>query len=292
MRPEEKASTKRPDKFKRWMIASLFLIPLALFVTPLGYHYFYRPVKMKVLIQLLRYGGINRWASKMLFNQGEEAVPHLIHSLSDKNAYVRAGSVRLLISLGPRKGVDYEALLPHLKRLASDPEDLVRHNALWALGEIRSEEAVGLLIKCLSDPDRLFRINAAHTLGRTGSKVAVVPLIQALYERDVSLRTVAAEALGKIGSSKAVAPLIATLKEEAPPQARPIQWTRFRRAVIEALESITGRSLGNFRRATTDDERQEIIQQWLEWWKENKEEYEQPERDAPKPLGSKTVRQF
>ncbi len=269
---------KRPDKFKRWMIASFFLIPLVLFGSVVGYRYVYRPVKMKALIHLYCYRWTcyrwtQQWAYERIYNEGEAAVPYLIRSLSDKNYYIRAVSLRLLISLGPRKGVDYEALLPHLKRLVSDPEMMVRHSAVRALAEIRSEEAVGLLIKSLSHPDKLVRINTAHALGTTGSKEAVGPLIKALHEKDLGLRRAAADALGEIGFSKALPHLIAALEEEAPPQAIPIQWSRFRRAVITALESITGRSLGNFRRATTDAERQEIIQKWFNWWEENKEEY-------------------
>lgn len=264
---------KRPDKFKRWMIVNLFLIPLVLFGVPLGFYYFYMPAKMKVVIHLFSYRRTQSWAYERINNEGENAVPYLIHSLSDKNPYIRTASLHMLISLGPQKGVDYDALLPQLKKLLSDPEDLVRGKAVWALAEIGSEEAVGLLIKSLSHPDWSFRIDVACALGGTGSKEAVGPLIKVLNETGVRLRQVAAGALGEIGSGEAVGPLIATLKEEPPPQTRAIEWNSFRRNVIEALEQITGQSFGDVEKAT-DAQRKEIIQKWLNWWEENKEKYE------------------
>ena len=296
--------TKRPDKFQRWMIASFFLIPLVLFVTTLSFYYFYMPVKMKVLIHLLRYQWTRSWAHQSIYNEGERAVPYLINGLRDKNARIRELSVYKLRHFAALQ-IKCEGVVPPLIKLFSDTDagvraaaaqalgyfadkravpgliillgdaDLrVRYSAARALGKIGSEDAVAPLIKSLSDPETYVRQTAARALAEIGSKEAVEPLTEALSDPEFNVRQNAAWALGEIGSRQVVRNLIACLKEEMPPTGIPGQWRSFRNSVTGALEKITGQSFGKFSQTTSDPERQEIIQKWLQWWEENKDKYE------------------
>jgi len=144
-------------------------------------------------------------------------------------------------------------------------------SALWRFADKR---AVPGLIKLLSDPEHNVRNSAAHALGRIAPHEAVEPLIQTLSDPELFVRETAAEALSKIGSHKAVGPLIACLEQESPAGLMPGRWGTFRNRVVEALETITGRSFGKLYEAPTDAQRQEIIHKWLEWWQENKDQYE------------------
>jgi len=268
-------ANKRPDKFKRWMIASFFLIPLFLFGSIVGYrfiHRLYRPAKMKVLIQLLCYRRTDHWAHNRICDEGENAVPYLIKGLGDKNPRVRVMSAGVLRDFAAAR-IEAEKAVPKLIELLSDTDESVRWMAASALAYFADKRAVPGLIKLLSDPQPSVRGSAAYALGKIAPDDAVGPLIQTLFDPEIFVRTQAVEALDKIGSPKAVGPLIACLEQEKPPGIRPGRWRRFKRTVIETLEKITGQSFGDYRRAVLDVEFREIIQKWLDWWEENKEKY-------------------
>lgn len=99
------------------------------------------------------------------------------------------------------------------KALRDEDED-VRWNAAEALGNIRSETAVQLLLDALKDENEDVRSNAANALGKTGSKKVVKPLIDVLEDENEDVRKEAAEALGYIESERAVQPLIDALRDE------------------------------------------------------------------------------
>ena len=269
-------ANKRPDKFKRWMIASFFLIPLVLFGSTLGSYYFFTPVKMHILIHLLRYQKTATWAFDKIYQEGEEAVPYIIGGLSSKHQPVRYWSLRVLWGLVLRKGVDYKPALTQIVKLVSDPDFAIRHTAAEVLGKIGADEAVGPLIKLLSHPRREVRYSAAFALGKIGSEKAVRPLIKTLCDPDDWVCMGAIEALGKIGSDKAVGRLIDCLEQKPMPGARVNRLLSVQLYGVEALEKITGQNFGDIRVAETlsQAQHQAIIQKWLDWWEENKEKYE------------------
>jgi len=260
---------KPPDKFKRWMIASLFLIPLVLFGTTLGYYYFYTPIKMHTLIYLLGYDKTRDWAEKRIWSEREKAAPYLIRALSDPDVNVRASAAWALGYLEAKEAV------PQLLKLLSDPDWQVRFSAAWALGKMGSE-AAGELVKLLSNPDGRVRYHAAEALGLSKAKEAVPNLIRLLSDPAWNVRSQAAWALGEIGPDEAVGPLIASLKETpTPPAGTHIgTWRRFAGDAVRSLEKITGQNFGDIHAVGTDAQRQEIIQKWLYWWQENKDKYD------------------
>jgi HEAT repeat protein len=204
----------------------------------------------------------------------ERAVPHLIRLLSDPDGVVRLSAPEAIGEIGGEEHVS------QLVKLLSDPKGWVREGAAQALGEIGSEEAIGALIKCLSaDPGRDVRSSAAWALGEIGSDEVVEPLIQSLADPDWFVRYSAADALGETGSLNAVRPLIATL-EQTLGRERDSDYWAFQLYLVSALEQITGQSFGEAYGAS-HAERRHIIQNWLDWWEENKEKYqEQPGQPA------------
>ena len=266
---------KRPDRFKRWMIASFFLIPLFLFGSIVGHRYvsrLYTPAKMKVLIQLLCYRRTQDWAHNRICDEGENAVPYLIKGLGNKNPEVRVMSATVLRNFAAA-GIESKKAVPKLIQVLSDTDESVRWMAAYALGYFADKRAVPGLIKLLSDPQPNVRLSAAYALGKIAPRDAMGPLIQTLSDPEIFVRTRAAYALSNIDSPEAVVPLIGCLKEDRPPGVTPGDWRRYWSGVIEALDQITGHSFGKFYEATTDAEREAIIQKWLNWWEENKEEY-------------------
>ncbi len=122
-----------------------------------------------------------------------------------------------------------------------DPENEVRRNTAYRLGDIGDISAVPALIKALEDEDNEIRAVAAWSLGENGDPSAVPALIEALGDEDAEVklksveailkvgkpavpalielleggkrRAFAAKALGKIGDSSAVAALIMALED-------------------------------------------------------------------------------
>lgn len=292
-----------------WLI--IFLIGALILGLSIAGFYAYTPVKLHIFTRLLRHNMTSRWAWGWIYAQGEEAVPCFVKGLRSKNPEVRSTSEMVLESLayaGIKSEIGVLALiellshpdaevrskaarplgvfadkraLPGLRKLLSDSDARVRCSAAAALGKIGDKKAVPDLVKLLSDPDHLVRYWTAETLGKIGSDEAVGPLISSLSDPDLSVRQAATGALGRIGSDKAVGPLIACLKQPPMKNVRSGTWARFKLNAIGALEKITGRSFGDYRKAASDpkDQRQEIIQKWQNWWEENKEEFQEPESE-------------
>jgi len=291
---------KQPDKFKRWMIASFFLIPLLLFGSIAGYYHLHFPIKMWVLICLLGYDRTSSWAWERIHNQGKRAVPYVIKGLWSENEEVRLTSEAILRNLaggvkddrlaarlikllshpnarvraGAATGLGVfrdKAAVPALTKLLSDPEVLVRSSAARALGEVGDERAVSRLIDLLSDPDSGVRCSVAYALGNIGDNRGVPALIKVLSESNIFVRMSAIFALGEIGAEEAAGPLIGCLS----PKARwGMAFPEYEPAVIESLQKITGENFGSVWRNTPRPILEETIQKWLKWWEENKEKYE------------------
>ncbi|MFN0314173.1 MAG: HEAT repeat domain-containing protein, partial [Burkholderiales bacterium] len=87
--------------------------------------------------------------------------------------------------------------------------------AAWALGEIKSPEAVPALIQVLKDSDEGVRENTVRALGEINSSDAVPALMEAVKDlaNTPAVRRAAAWALGEIKSPEAVPALILALKD-------------------------------------------------------------------------------
>lgn len=95
-----------------------------------------------------------------------------------------------------------------------DRNILVRSTAADAVVFLPQPEAASLLIPMLGDRDEFVRREAAFSLGKVGHVSAVEPLLRTIRrEKAVEVRSAAIIALGEIGDVAAVGPLIAFLAQ-------------------------------------------------------------------------------
>jgi HEAT repeat protein len=153
-------------------------------------------------------------------------------ALHDLAAIVRATATRAVLSLPPDEAA--ALLIP----LLQDPDEFVRREAAYALGETRSRAAVQSLVNSLAtDKQDSVRASAAVALGQIGDEAAVVPLTQTFTRfhkvssgflrrkkqvpENEFTRRAAALSLGQIGSRAAVPTLVSILGDErAEPDVR------------------------------------------------------------------------
>ena len=163
----------------------------------------------------------------------ESQVESLIKQLQDEDAEVRSNAVEALGQIRSKDAV------PALVQTLKDPDSHVRHSAVEALGQIRSKDAVLALTQTLRDKAGFVRISAVETLKQIGTSEALKSikeyqqsLIQALQNPNAEIRADAAETLGQIGTADVVPALTIALQD-------PDSWVRA--ASTEALQSIDAR---------------------------------------------------
>ncbi len=137
--------------------------------------------------------------SKALAEVGEPAVEPLLRALGSENPQTRAYAARALGLIGAQR-----AFGPVVTMLAGERDDVIRMHLLEALGGLRDERAVEVLLPYLKTPQGvqnrgwLIRM-AANALGRIGSEVVIQPLSEVLAtDPDWFARLGAAEALRQI----------------------------------------------------------------------------------------------
>ena len=137
---------------------------------------------------------------------GDVGISLLIEVLRDENANLRKSSA---YALGRIKSD--EAVEPLIGAMYDKDID-VRWSVAYALGEINSKTAVKPLINALSDENNNIQTSALYALGKMKSDMVVESLIEALRDQDNNIkRSRAAQALGMIKSDKAIEPLISAL---------------------------------------------------------------------------------
>ena len=177
------------------------------------------------------------WALRWM---GAPAVPALLDVLRhspDKN--IRAGAADVL------DWADSEDVREALRAALEDPDEDVRHMAVWSLGRLgdlraldmllaeranprigdepadtlarMGSEAVPQLIAALADSARpaYQRVNAARALCLIGDNRTVEPLIVALYDDDEDVRAAAASALRDLKDARVLEPLLAALRDSS-----------------------------------------------------------------------------
>lgn len=138
-------------------------------------------------------------------------------------AYIEPG----LETLKTTGAAGIEALLTATR----DHERSVRLRAIWALGQLKAEQAIKPLADMLeggaSAPEKR---RAAEALGQIGSTSAADSLIMALqFDADDGVRAAAAEALGRLDDRRVVSMLVRSLHHDAIPvvrasAARALEW--------------------------------------------------------------------
>lgn len=93
-----------------------------------------------------------------------------------------------------------------------DADEVVREEAVRALGRIGGDEAAVQLINTLVDEDSPVRIESARALGKMGVEKAVPALVEALKSDDEKLVETAARSLGKIDSPESSTALLSLIR--------------------------------------------------------------------------------
>ncbi len=119
-------------------------------------------------------------------------LPALIPLLDDPDIDRRWWATRTLVLIG---GPAAQSLL---HRMAEDADEGVRCVAMFGLGTLRAEQAIGTLVLLLAHPSGWVRDSAADALALIGEP-AVAALIQALGDPRDGVRVRAAAALRRIG---------------------------------------------------------------------------------------------
>jgi HEAT repeat protein len=152
--------------------------------------------------------------SQALAEVGEPAVEPLLRALGSRNPQTRAYAGRALGLIGDPRAFD-----PIVALLAEESDDTIQRSLIGALGKLRDERAVAVLLPYLKTPPQLnrgwmIRI-AAGALGGIGSEAVIEPLAEVLTtDRDWFARLGAAEGLRKIPHPLATEALREGLKDE------------------------------------------------------------------------------
>lgn len=93
--------------------------------------------------------------------------------------------------------------VPFLIETLQDPDESMRRDAAWMLGNIGDERTIHPLTEALKDKDEEFRFHVARNLGKF-EEPAMPYLLGALEDPDEHVRRYAAWILGVIGDERAV----------------------------------------------------------------------------------------
>lgn len=117
----------------------------------------------------------------------------------------------------PDRRVPDEILETVAQAWHSEPEPVLRMQALLALGKLEDDRVTRQLLSALADPDPLVRQTACELLGDRRESTAVGPLSERLTgDVSVDVRLAAADALAEIGTREAAEALYRSLADADP----------------------------------------------------------------------------
>lgn len=167
---------------------------------------------------------VRREAASSLGEIGDaRALDALSSALEDHDKYVGERVVSAIGEIGTPAGVE------PLKKALINP--FLRPYAARALGEIRDQRAVDILLTLLNDPNTDVRRYAVASLGKTGGLSVVEAIMNSLKDSVPWVRASAVEALDRIGDLRALPALVAATSDSNP---------SVRKAAVKAVGWIGG----------------------------------------------------
>jgi HEAT repeat protein len=158
-------------------------------------------------------------------HERDRNVPGLIGDLTSGQTLVREHVMRVLARLGASEAV------PHIAKLADDPEETVRMIALKALGVLKARDFESTLVAGLNDPAAVVRITAADALGRVGARTAIPQLRKALdTDPDLDVRVSAVESLVLLGDKES--------RSRVPETLKALSWRRRSHPRVKRLKEV------------------------------------------------------
>lgn len=187
-----------------------------------------------------------------LLGRGDESlVPEFIKVLKAEDANLRQKAVYALGELRTDEG--YTALLGMLEDSA--PE--TRIEAVEAIAKFSKKESLGEMAKLYGDKDIAVRRTVVEKIAEIGDKDAVEHLLPALKDSDAAVARTAVEKLGELEAVEAVEHIKPLLKHENPPlreaAARAISRMPAKGAIEELIEAL---------RDENPDVRRTVIELW------------------------------
>lgn len=162
-------------------------------------------------------------AKRRLIKMGPRVVKMLIQSLNSENVKLRCHVAYILGKIKDPRA--FESLL--LKAI-KDSAQIVRYDAILALGDLGDIRAIEPLIQIMLSEDIILSSAAAMALVKIGSP-AIPSLIKLLKDMNPKVRAIAANVLGGIGGSDVVEYLSKSINDKS---------VKVRIAVAEALAEI------------------------------------------------------
>ncbi|NEQ97271.1 MAG: HEAT repeat domain-containing protein [Cyanothece sp. SIO2G6] len=145
------------------------------------------------------------------------AIPTFLLLFASPDPVVRFTAIQAVSELA----VEAELVGPALLRLLNDGEDIVRSEAIDALGRLCYEPALAAVqTALLQDSSALVRASAAETLGDLGEPVALQSLECALQDSDESVRAYAANSCGLLADAAEINALARHLQSEPSSRVR------------------------------------------------------------------------
>ncbi|TET31403.1 MAG: HEAT repeat domain-containing protein [Planctomycetota bacterium] len=111
-----------------------------------------------------------------------------------------------------------------------------------------------------------------HELVKIG-KPAIPGLLESIRNKNHLVRELVVRALGEIGDATITPALIKMLKRD--------DRRRVQLGTIRALQKIIGVSFSAQKRTSGNAQQREVVNKWLNWWKENKTYYKNSKNRQP-----------
>jgi HEAT repeat protein len=198
------------------MSKSIFIIAsvvILLVGAAFGYSQEVQSEQDKKIDELLGKLGTRYWekAADELVEIGIAAVNPLIETVNIGEGRPSENAVLVLAKIGTPKALD--TVVGALKNQKFSGR--VRAYAAMALGDLGSEDFVGVLIDALqSDKAWWVRNFAVGSLGKIGSERGIDPLIEAVNDENLYVRRAAVSVLGDLKPEKAVLPLVGAMRDD------------------------------------------------------------------------------
>jgi hypothetical protein len=159
----------------------------------------------------------------VLGDTAKDAVPDLIKAFNENHSVESQCAIENALKwMGPAA----RPALPLFLQTANNPNNTVRANALWALGEIHAEPqiCVPVLLQGLNDLSDEVRLSAAHALGKFGADAeSAIPRLMELTNRPLVSGQISFAYLEAVDALRKIAPTVPaddvfTFDSTIPPQ--------------------------------------------------------------------------
>ncbi|HBR14198.1 MAG TPA: hypothetical protein DD723_01455 [Candidatus Omnitrophica bacterium] len=175
-------------------------------------------------------------------------------------------TLQIIEILNALAGIGDETLISKdiFKDYAGRQESGIRLAALRAISKYRDEESFNILTSYMKDKDAEVRRQMQNCLCWTFGERCLPFALNALHDADASVRKAASQIVGALKSHQAISGLITLLSDPK---------NDVQGSAAASLKKITGEDF-NFKVTATKKNKEDAIESWRFWWRENQTEFE------------------